>query len=211
MELRGQSVEGITKVATHPFLRQCGPWLQQPLGWGSGLRLGWLSSGSHQWTEGRGRGRGSGHWAVVECGWQLRQCTHCHVPDLVSSEPPQHLKDCFECLCLVLCACGGRRGGTCGGRQEGHVWETGKDTCGGREGGTHVEGDGEGHMWRETGRDTWGRRGGTRGGRQGGTCGGRQEGHVWETRKDTCGGRRGGTHVEGEREEHMWRETGRDT
>ena len=44
-------------------------------------------------------------WSLggAECGWQPRLCTHCHVPDLVPSKPPQHLKYCCKCLCLVLC------------------------------------------------------------------------------------------------------------
>ena len=88
-------------VVAYPSLMQCGRWLRQPSGWDSGPRLDWLSPGSHQWTG--GRGEGGGHAVVAKGGPRL--CAHCHIPDLVPCKPPQHLKECLECLCLVLCAC----------------------------------------------------------------------------------------------------------
>lgn len=53
----GQSVTVVclsVKVGTYPSWTQYGLWLPRPSGWGSGLRLDWLSPSFHQWTGGRG-------------------------------------------------------------------------------------------------------------------------------------------------------------
>ena len=64
MESGWVEVQSVTvvEVGTYPSSTQYGLWLPQPSGWGSGPRLDWLSPSFHQWTGGRGRGGGSGHW-----------------------------------------------------------------------------------------------------------------------------------------------------